>query len=455
MGARPSPGTGRSHRGTETPVRALLAARDPAVAAPLAALLEAAGCRVERATPDREAIGAALRSPFDLLLCAVEPSDPGCPALVARLHDAQPGADLVVAAAGAAMDAAIEAIRRGATDYVPLPLTGRRLRELVESAAAHAAVERMAPDPELQIHHLAPAAVIERLLGQAGADGPVLLRGEEGSGTLALARALHAHGRRPDVFFAAVSCRGARPDELEDEIERALGSGGPARGVAPETLLLEDVDALPAALQERLAAALESVAGPADGRRGSAPAVRVVATTGLDLATEADAGRFRRDLGDALLASEIRLPPLRERLEAIVPLARSFAAFFAGLAERPAPELSPAARRLLVAWPWPGNVRELRRAVERAMLLSPDGVIDDDAFPAQRDGRTAPASVPGAAITLDEIEREHALRVLAWTSSLAEAASVLGLGREALRRRLGRWRAGAGGRAGGLQHHQA
>jgi NtrC-family two-component system response regulator AlgB len=119
----------------------------------------------------------------------------------------------------------------------------------------------------------------------------------------------------------------------------------------------------------------------------------------------------------------VALPALRERSEDILPLARHFLAFFAAQSNRALPELSPAAEAKLRVRAWPGNLRELRNAVERAVLLCPAPVLDVDAFPEPR----AAAEMLGGDFSLDAIEREHILRVIARTSTLDEAAAVLGI----------------------------
>src|SRR5262249_21029687 len=134
--------------------------------------------------------------------------------------------------------------------------------------------------------------------------------------------------------------------------------------------------------------------------------VRIIAATNRDLEAAVAEGRFREDLLYRLNVVELRVPPLRERTDDIVPLSHRFAAFFARAARRAPPELSPAAQAALVAYPWPGNVRELRNAIERAVILWPARIIEPAAFPERIAGRTRAPEL-GGAFTLEEIEREH------------------------------------------------
>jgi NtrC-family two-component system response regulator AlgB len=169
--------------------------------------------------------------------------------------------------------------------------------------------------------------------------------------------------------------------------------------------------------------------------------VRIVAATNLDLEAEVKAGRFREDLLFRLDVVEVTVPPLRERPEDLLPLARSFLAFFARAARRPIPELSPAAERVLAAYPWPGNVRELRNAIERAVILSAGQVVEPEGLPERIAAQAGGAPALGGDFTLEEVEKEHLLRVLARAPTLEDAARILGIDASTLwrkRKRYGR-----------------
>jgi NtrC-family two-component system response regulator AlgB len=253
----------------------------------------------------------------------------------------------------------------------------------------------------------------------------VLIRGEHGTGKNAVARAIHEQGG-PSGPFVEVSARTASDVE-------ALLQG---RGAQGGTLLVDEVGDLSRPLQETLLLFLQEVARSHAG-------VRILATTSDDLAARARAGVFRRDLLRELAALELELPPLRSRPRDILPLAWALAARFARQRGVAPPAFSPSARRLLVTWPWPANVRELRDAVERAMAADPGGVLGADAFPEWMAARAADAPIVGASLTVQELEREHVTRVVAWASTVAEAARVLGMDPSTVRRKLRRWEAGA------------
>jgi len=155
--------------------------------------------------------------------------------------------------------------------------------------------------------------------------------------------------------------------------------------------------------------------------------VRVVAATNRDLEAEVKAGRFREDLLFRLDVVQVTVPPLRERSDEILPLARRFLSFFARAARRPPPELSPEAAKALLAYSWPGNVRELRNAIERAAILSSAQVLAPQAFPDRIAAHASGAPVLGGDYTVDQVEREHILRVLSRHPVQEEAARVLGI----------------------------
>jgi len=155
--------------------------------------------------------------------------------------------------------------------------------------------------------------------------------------------------------------------------------------------------------------------------------VRVVSATNRDLDEDVRTGRFREDLLFRVNLITVAVPPLRERPEDILPLARHFLAFFARAAGRPMPELSRDAEAALRAYAWPGNLRELRNAMERALILWSASSLDVPALPDAIAATTSHAPHVGGDYTLEELEREHILRVLQRATTQEEAASILGI----------------------------
>jgi NtrC-family two-component system response regulator AlgB len=169
--------------------------------------------------------------------------------------------------------------------------------------------------------------------------------------------------------------------------------------------------------------------------------VRIVAATNRDLAADVKAGRFREDLLFRLNVLEVTVPPLRERPEDVLRLARGFSAFFARNANLPPPELSADAEKALVAYRWPGNVRELRNAMERAIILSRARVLGPEIVPGYQ-ASAQPEVRVGGDVTLDALEREHIQRVIDRVPTLEEAAKVLGIDSSTLWRKRRKYEGG-------------
>ena len=170
--------------------------------------------------------------------------------------------------------------------------------------------------------------------------------------------------------------------------------------------------------------------------------VRIVAATNRDLEAAVRAGQFREDLQFRLNVVEVTVPALRERREEILPLARRFLAFFARAAKRAPPELSPEAEKALLAYPWPGNVRELRNAIERAVILGASQVLAPQAFPDRIVQHGGDVPMVGGDFSVEQVEREHILRVLARAPTQEEAARILGVDASTLWRKRRKYEEG-------------
>jgi NtrC-family two-component system response regulator AlgB len=261
--------------------------------------------------------------------------------------------------------------------------------------------------------------------------------GESGTGKGMLARALHEMSARGKGPFVTVNCPSLSEQLLTSELfghTRGAFTGAirdqPGRVEQAEggTLFLDEIGELGSSLQSQLLRFLndKSFERLGEGRTRRAD-VRVVAASNRDLEQEAKQGRFREDLLYRLNVVEVKLPALRDRPEDIVPVARSFLAFFAKASKRPHLLLSPATEQMLLAYPWPGNIRELRNAIERAVILWPAEVIEPQAFPERISAAVRSEVALGGANTLEEIEREHILRILGRAASMEEAARILGI----------------------------
>jgi NtrC-family two-component system response regulator AlgB len=194
------------------------------------------------------------------------------------------------------------------------------------------------------------------------------------------------------------------------------------------TLFLDEIAELSPGLQAKLLRFLQEKVfervGDSQARKAD---VRILVATNRDLDAAVHEGRFREDLLFRLNVIEITLPPLRERPEDILPLARRFLSFCARQARRPAPEFSQAAQEALQNYGWPGNLRELRNAIERAVILWPGQILEPGALPERIAARPGAGTHVGGQFTVEEVEREHIERVIERSPSLEEAAQVLGI----------------------------
>jgi DNA-binding NtrC family response regulator len=282
----------------------------------------------------------------------------------------------------------------------------------------------------------------------ASTQATVLLLGETGTGKEIVAREIHQRGARRHARFIAVNCAALPAPLIESELfghERGAYTGAYASQAGRfelanrGTLFLDEAADLPLELQPKLLRVLQE--GQLDrlgGARTVTVDVRIIAATNRDLATEVKDGRFRRDLYYRLNVFPITLPALRDRRDDIPHLVRHLVARFAQRFGRPAPEVPSGAMKRLMAYSWPGNIRELENVIQRAIILSADGVLSLGEFNALGSPESGPSL--SASMTLEAVEREHILRVLSTTSWRIEgnrgAARVLGLQPSTLRSRL-------------------
>ncbi|MBI4956946.1 MAG: sigma-54-dependent Fis family transcriptional regulator [Myxococcales bacterium] len=286
-------------------------------------------------------------------------------------------------------------------------------------------------------------AVLKRAARFALADAPVVILGETGSGKEVVARTLHGNSPRRRRRFVAVNVAALPTDLLESELfghakGAFTGAAAAKVGLFEEasggTLFLDEVAELPLLLQAKLLRALQDGEIRRVGETRSFTAdVRIVSATHRDLAAAVRAGTFREDLYYRLKVLTLRVPPLRERREDVLPLA----CLFLREEARKLHGFSPGARERLRASPWPGTVRELHNAVMHGAALAQGGELGVDDLPEELVARAGPDAGAADVRPLAEVEREHVLRVLdACGGSQSEAARRLGLGRNTLWRKV-------------------
>jgi NtrC-family two-component system response regulator AlgB len=294
-----------------------------------------------------------------------------------------------------------------------------------------------APSIELATQSPAMRAVLDQLAEAARHEVPILMRGENGTGKSVLARALHAWSPRRDHPFVVVNCPTLTEELLASELfghARGAFTGAirdqPGRVEAAEggTLFLDEIGELPPSLQAKLLRFLQEKQFERVGETRTRLAdVRVVAATNRKLEEEVAAGRFREDLLYRLNVMEVTVPPLRDRIDDLPALAEQLLAFAARASRQKPPSITPEAMAALRAHSWPGNVRELKNVLERALILGRGREVGLHALPDRIAGQATKVPVLGGDFTLDEIEREHILRVIAHAPTQDEAARILGI----------------------------
>ena len=445
-----------------TKVRILVADDQRDVLEALKLLLRGEGCEVETATSPGGVLAAVEKGDFDAALIdmnytrdttgGIEGLD-----LISRLKTLDGFLPIVVMTAWGSVEGAVEAMRRGARDYIEKPWDNGRLlntlRTQIELGRALRTTQRLEDRQRLDRKEGLPEIIatspamqpVLRLMERVGpSDANVVVTGEHGTGKELVAEWLHAASPRAGRPMVTVNLgglsegvfesemfghvKGAFTDAKADRMGRfELADGG--------TLFLDEIANIPPAQQAKLLRVLQDGmierVGSSKTRRVD---VRVLAATNADLQAEVAAGRFREDLLFRINTIEIHLPALRERREDIVLLAGHFLRRHAQRYRKPLQGFDAAALELLLAHPWPGNVRELDHAVERAVLMAQQGTV--------RAGDLALRAQAGATprleeLTLEEVERTLIKKALERCGgNVSQAAVALGLSRSALYRRL-------------------
>ncbi|HEX5327134.1 MAG TPA: sigma-54 dependent transcriptional regulator [Acetobacteraceae bacterium] len=381
---------------------------------------------------------------LDLVLCEVS-HDIG--ALVRALAAERIAVPVVACGTGSDPDAAAQAIRDGAREFLPLPPDPALIAAILEAAAGES--------HSLVAHDPAMTATVRRAAQIANAEASVLIFGESGTGKEVLARFIHRRSRRAGGPFVALNCAAIPDNLLESELfghEKGAFSGAVARRVGKfeaadgGTLLLDEISEMDARLQSKLLRALQE--REVDRLGGTAPVkvnVRILATTNRDLMADVACGRFREDLYFRLNVVALRIPPLRERRGDILPLAEHFSRRYADVNGLPYRPLARTATLQLIEHRWRGNVRELENVIHRAVLLADGHELGSDvielgpgaAVPRQRDEPRADGIAGLVGRRMEEVERELILETLGRTlGNRTHAATILGISIRALRNKL-------------------
>ena len=446
---------------------ALIVDDDPGVRQSLRLCLEAGDARVFGVGTSGGALEALERGRYDVVLLDLWLGTESGLDLLPEMLRRQPGLSVIVITAFATFESAVSAMKLGAVDYLPKPFTPDQVRHATRRVIEANALKHRVSELTARLDHsdvegffssASPAfsAFLHTAGRAAAADCVVLLRGESGTGKNVLARWIRAHSPRAGAPYVHVDCPALSPELMSSTLFGHMkgaftGAVADAVGKVQEaeggTLLLDEVGDLGPDTQARLLRFLNDRSYERLGEsRPRAADVRVLAATNRPLEEAVRAGRFREDLYFRLDVVTLTLPPLRERPEDVLPLARHYLGFFSR--GRPEPlSFSPAASLALSLHPFPGNLRELRNAVERAVILAGGpaiepfdlGIAPAPAPAAAAARRTGAAVALGADVSLEELEREHIARVVARAPTLDAAARTLGIDATTLQRKRKRY----------------
>jgi len=433
-----------------------------------------------------------LRQNRDVILIITDLMMPGMDgfAVLEGARTIDPDVGILMITGHGSVEAAVDAMKRGADDFLSKPVDLFELRKRTDTIIQKRLLTRRVDDLETRLSEkfgqlVGKSKAMEGLFRQLQLVAPtrssVLVIGESGTGKELVANALHDHSPRKDARFLPINCAAIPAEILESELfghEKGSFTGATARKLGKfeladkGTLFLDEIGELPLEMQVKLLRVLEQREFMRVGGSESIKVdIRLVAATNRDLETAVEEGRFRSDLYYRLKVVTLRIPPLRERPEDIPLLANHFLAGFVKDNERPPMRFTLDAMRLLVNARWEGNVRELRNLIESLVVLTPGdeiGVADvpDEyrqpqvppagasppagevpvpaalaASDAAGSERTPPGALPGPGATMDEIERHAILTALEKTGgNRTQAAEMLGIGLRTLQRKLKEYR---------------
>ncbi len=399
----PSWGVGHClHFGVGVFNRVLIVDDDAALRESLKLILSAEGYNVFTADSGEAALQIVADEEIDAVVTDLRMPGLDGFELIPQISRQLPGIPIILMSAHGTEDLAVEAIQRGAYDYLAKPFQPSEIRLTLRKAQEREALrrgnERLRRDMSRAVGDRPIIAasdlmieLLELLERAAAYKSTILLTGESGTGKEVFARAVHAQSPRRDAPFVAVNC-GAIPENLlESELfGHAKGSFTGAtrarRGLFAEadkgTLFLDEIAELPPSLQVKLLRAIqEEEIRPVGEDKTQSIDVRVLAATARDLEEEMRAGRFREDLFYRLNVVRLMVPPLRDRREDIPLLVDHFLARFREILGKPVRRVSDEVLERLIAYSWPGNVRELENMIERAVILSDGETIEVSALP--------------------------------------------------------------------------
>jgi len=394
----------------------------------------------------------------DLLLQDVRMPDMDGLAVFRKVKEYRPGLPVIIMTAYGSIDAAVEAIKLGAYDYITKPFPKEKILGVLENLFEREQLLQENRQLRDELHGTAASGsmvfrsrkfreVYDFTLQVAASESNILILGESGTGKELIASTIHHSSPRRGAPFYSINCAALTETLLESQLFGHVrgaftGAFATQKGILAEadgsTLFLDEVGDMSLAVQAKLLRVIqEGEFIPVGSTRPKSVDIRFVAATNKDLETEIRAGRFREDFYYRLNVITINLPPLRERIDDIEPMARHFLSRFAARMKKEVNDLSPEAVRLLQSYHWPGNARELENVMERSVILARGATITPDALPMRSAAPLQASGGAGPNISLETLEREHIRQVLAANNyHKSRSAEILGISRKTLDRKI-------------------
>ena len=429
---------------------------EPTIRMLLSRILELEGYEVLKAKDRATALYTLRKQEVQVVLCDVFLPDGNGVDMVQELQQLAPAAKIILLTAHGNIPDGVQAIKNGAFDYIVKGDDNRKIIPIVSRAMDAIASEqkkKTASQKTSKMHTFdtivgRSAAIVDVIMQArkvAATDVSVLINGETGTGKEVFAQTIHSASRRGGSAFLALNCSAFSRELLESELfgykaGAFTGAVKDKRGLLEEanhgTVFLDEIGEMALELQSKLLRVLETGEFVKVGdTKTTRVDVRILSATNRNLKEEIAAGRFREDRYFRLSVFRIELPPLRQRKEDILPLAKHFIDRYSGQIGRLTPTLSSEARDLFLSYPWPGNVREMMNAVEHALIVC-DGEITRNDLPIDMlSGEISPAS--DDSFDLKSVERNHIIKVLHHThGNKTETARLLKIGLTTLYRKI-------------------
>src|SRR6202453_597968 len=446
-------------------IRVLVVDDDEPHAAAVAESLERVGYDCVVATSGSEGLTLIEEHNFDIIITDLIMEGVGGLEVLAKAKREIPDAEVVILTGHSTIKTAVTAIQAGASNYLIKPLDINELRTVADKASQSQRLQRSNIELQRQLNEKfgfegvigsSPAmhSVVAKLRQIAPTSASVLITGESGTGKELVAKALHINSPRKNKPFVPLNCAALGENVLESELfghvkgaftgadRDRIGRFQSANG---GTLFLDEIGDMPISIQIKLLRVLESGEIVRVGSNEPIKVnVRLISATHRDLTDAIAEGKFRQDLYHRLKVVSVKLPPLRERRDDIPLLIEHFLKEFTASHGRTISAITPAVRKVLMAYSWPGNVRELKNTIESMIVIDTDGQLDLDDLTedlqaitssGRGDGPAGDDSLAGK--SLEEIEKHYIIETLKRTGgNREEAAKTLGIGERTLYRKI-------------------